>query len=171
VDFDALGAGIAQWPPREIILEEKETIMSTVNTVISGSYRKHFREMVELKTFLKKERIEVLAPVCTGVVNPGEEFILLDDDPIHDPRTLQDSILAKIRASSFLVLANVDGYIGKAATFEMGYAVSQGIQILTIAPVEDPNLAGYCRPIEQVFPNWRSLNLKAAERQAMEVIQ
>jgi hypothetical protein len=110
--------------------------------------------MIELKAFLEKERIQVLAPVSAGVVNPGEEFILLDDDPLHDPRILQDSILAKIRTSSFLVLANVDGYIGKAATFEMGYAVSQGLQILTIEPVQDPNLAGYCRSMNEVFPAW-----------------
>jgi nucleoside 2-deoxyribosyltransferase len=129
--------------------------MSTVNTVISGSYRKHFREMIALKRFLEGEQINVLAPVSSGIINPGEEFILLNEDPINDPRTLQDSILAKIRASSFLVLANVDGYIGKAASFEMGYAVSQGIQILTITSVEDPNLAGYCRRIEEVFPRWR----------------
>jgi hypothetical protein len=171
MDFDVPGSRIAHWPRREIILDEKETVMSTVNTVISGSYRKHFREMVELKGFLEKERIQVLAPVSTGVVNPGEEFILLDDDPIHDPRTLQDSILAKIRASSFLVLANVDGYIGKAATFEMGYAVSQRIQILTIAPVEDPNLAGYCRPIEQVFPNWGLSNSRRTTQHFLQVTQ
>jgi hypothetical protein len=132
--------------------------MNTVSTVISGSYRKHFRQMVELKQFLENERIQVLAPVSSGVVNPGEEFILLDEDPIHDPRTLQDSILAKIRVSSFLVLANVDGYIGKAATFEMGYAVSQGIQILTVEPVLDPNLAGYCRLLEDVFPKWKRIH-------------
>ncbi len=130
--------------------------MSGVSTVISGSYRKHFKEMLEVKQYLLRERIKVLAPVSAGVVNPGEEFVLLDDDPIHDPRILQDSILAKIRESSFLVLANVDGYIGKAATFEMGYAVSQGIQILTLESVEDPNLAGYCRPFSDVFPSWNS---------------
>lgn len=131
--------------------------MSGVSTVISGSYRKHFKEMLEVKQYLLRERIKVLAPVSAGVVNPGEEFVLLDDDPIHDPRILQDSILAKIRESSFLVLANVDGYIGKAATFEMGYAVSQGIQILTLESVEDPNLAGYCRLFSDVFPSWNSL--------------
>ncbi len=130
--------------------------MSSVNTLISGSYRKHFKQMLELKQFLKRQRIHVLAPVSEGVINPGEEFILLDEDPIHDPRTLQDTILAKIRSCSFLVLANVDGYIGRASVFEMGYAVSQGIQILTLEPVADPNLAGYCRPLAEVFPDWRN---------------
>lgn len=136
--------------------------MRAVQTVISGSYRKHFRQMIELKRFLESERISVLAPVSAGVVNPQEEFVILDEDPIHDPRTLQDSILAKIRGSSFLVVANIDGYIGKAATFEMGYAVSQGVQILTLEPVEDPNLAGYCRLLSDVFPSWVSQPIRKA---------
>lgn len=133
-----------------------------MKTVISGSYRKHFHQMIALKQFLQSERIDVLAPVSQGVVNPGQEFILLDEDPLHDPRILQDSILTKIRASSFLVLANVDGYIGKAATFEMGYAVSQGIQILAIEPVTDPNLAGYCRDFREVFAHWEASQIPVA---------
>ncbi|MCM0605088.1 MAG: hypothetical protein KA715_03285 [Xanthomonadaceae bacterium] len=132
--------------------------MNSINTVISGSYRKHFKEMIEIKNFLQSEHINVLAPVSEGIVNPGQEFIILNEDPVHDPRTLQDSILAKIRMSTFLILANVDGYIGKAATFEMGYAVSQGIQILSLEPVKDPNLSGYCRLLESVFPNWVQKN-------------
>ena len=129
--------------------------MNNVNTVISGSYRKHFSEMLELKQFLQNERIGVLAPVSQGIMNPGQEFIILDEDPIHDARTLQDSINAKIRISSFLVIANVGGYIGKAAVFEMGYAAAQGIQILALEPIEDPNLAGYCRLLSDVFPSWQ----------------
>ena len=131
--------------------------MKSVNTVISGSYRKHFKQMLNLKQFLEEQRIHVLAPVSAGVMNPADEFVILNEDPVHDPRTLQDSVLTKIRASSFLILANVDGYIGKAATFEMGFAASLGIQILCIEPVSDPNLSGYCRPIKAVFPTWNGL--------------
>ncbi|OXM87234.1 hypothetical protein [Paenibacillus rigui] len=128
----------------------------TLKTVISGSYRKHFNQMLEVKTFLEQEGIHVLAPVSHGIVNPGEEFIILDEDPIEDPRTLQDSIFAKIRASSFLVIANIDDYIGKAAVLEMGYAAAMGLQILSVEKVSDPNLAGYCRLMEDVFPRWKN---------------
>ncbi|UJF33408.1 hypothetical protein [Paenibacillus hexagrammi] len=131
-----------------------------VQTVISGSYRKHFGQMLEVKSFLEQEGIKVLAPVSQGVVNPGEEFIILNEDPIQDPRTLQDSIFAKMRVSSFLVVANIDNYIGKAAVLEMGYAVSLGLQILSIEPVQDPNLAGYCRLFEDVFPAWKAFKVK-----------
>jgi hypothetical protein len=135
-----------------------------IKTVISGSYRKHFNEMIALKRLLETSGVSVQAPVSDGVINAGEEFILLDEDPLHDPRTLQDSILAKIRSSSFLVLANVGGYIGKAAVFEMGYAVSLGLQILTLEPVEDPNLAGYCRNLNEVFPHFNSRESDSCQR-------
>jgi nucleoside 2-deoxyribosyltransferase len=128
---------------------------SALLTIISGSYRKHFDEMLALKRALTTERVTVTAPVSELVVNVGEEFALLDEDPIEDPRALQDSIFAMIRRSSFLVLANVDGYMGTAATMEVGYAIAQGLQILTLEPVSDPNIAGYTRTLSEVFPQIR----------------
>lgn len=131
-----------------------------LKSVISGSYRKHFNELIILKKFFESKNFEVLSPTSDGVLNPNEEFIILNEDPIEDHRTLQDSVLAKIRMSTLLIVANVDGYIGKAATFEMGYAVSLGIQILTIEKVEDPNLACYCKSISDIFPDWDPSILK-----------
>ncbi|MDR6226254.1 nucleoside 2-deoxyribosyltransferase [Desmospora profundinema] len=86
-------------------------------------------------------------------MNPGEVFIRLENDPEVDARTVQDAIFTHIRNSTFVTVANVDGYLGKA--FEMGYAAAYGIRILTIEPVEDPNLAGYTQRLDAVFPSWR----------------
>ncbi len=125
--------------------------LSSLKTVISGSYRKHLNEMFSIKDHLTKHGIDVLAPVSECVLNPGEEFVLLDMDPVADHRILQDSIFAKMRQSSFLVVANKEGYIGKAALIEIGYAIALGLQILTLEPVEDPNIKPYCRLIADVF--------------------
>lgn len=130
--------------------------LKTFKTVISGSYRKHLGVMREVKEFLEQRNIEVLAPVSFGVVNPGEEFIILDEDPTHDARLLQDSIFAKMRMSAFHIVANQDGYLGKAALIELGYAVALGLHVLTLEPVEDPNLVPYCRPFKEAFPEWRA---------------
>jgi hypothetical protein len=126
-------------------------IDGNIATVISGSYRKHLADMYALKRVLERKGIHVLSPVGDGAINPGEEFVLLDADPIHDHRTLQDSVFAKIRRSSFLVGFNKDGYLGKAALLEFGYAISQGISILTLEPVEDPNIAPYTRLLADVI--------------------
>ena len=107
--------------------------------------------MYALKRILERKGIHVLSPVGDGAINPGEEFVLLDADPIHDHRTLQDSVFAKIRRSSFLVGFNKGGYLGKAALLEFGYAISQGISILTLEPIEDPNILPYTRLLADVI--------------------
>lgn len=58
--------------------------------------------------------------IFSEAVNPCEDFVILKDDPIKDPRILQDSIFAKMRRASFHVMLNKDGYIGHATTLELG---------------------------------------------------
>jgi len=123
-----------------------------INTVICGSFRKHLAQIAILKEELEKSNIGVLSPSACMAINPEAEFIVLDSDPISHPKTLQDSVFAKIRRSTFLVVANVDGYLGNAAILEIGYAVSIGITVYTLEPVQDPNLSPYCRPLREVFP-------------------
>lgn len=135
------------------------TVSGSLRTVISGSYRKHLSDLMRLKSLLEKRGIIVLSPVGTSSINPGEEFVLLDADPISDHRLLQDSIFAKIRTSSFLVVANIDGYLGNAALMEMGYAIALGIQILTLYPIQDPNLVPYCRLITDLFPELNEIRM------------
>ena len=126
-------------------------IEGNIATVISGSYRRHLPGMYRLKRLLERKGITVLSPVGDGAINPGEEFVLLDADPIHDHRTLQDSVFANIRRSSFLTAFNQDGYLGKAALIEYGYAISVGIPILTLEPIEDPNIKPYTRLLSDVI--------------------
>lgn len=125
-----------------------------LQTVISGSYGKHFAQMLAIKRFLEGHNTVVQSPAGSSIVAGTDEFILLDEDPVTDPRLLQDSVFAKIRMSSFLTLANVDGYLGNAAILEVGYAAAMGIKVLSVAPVEDANVAVYVQPIESVFPTW-----------------
>ena len=41
--------------------------------------------------------------------------------------------------------------LAPAALLEFGYAISQGIQILTLEPATDPNIAPYTRLLSDVF--------------------
>jgi nucleoside 2-deoxyribosyltransferase len=107
---------------------------------------------MQLKQVLEDSFVTILSPSGHYAVNPSEEFIVLDSDPVSHPKMLQDSVFAKIRRSTFIVVANFDGYLGKAAILEMGYAIATGISIYTIELVEDPNLSPYCRLLSEVFP-------------------
>lgn len=122
-------------------------------TVISGSYRKHLQQIIEIKQALQKQHVEVLSPSGEAAINPDEEFIILDSDPVDNPKLLQDSVFAKIRRSTFLTVANVGGYLGRAAVLEIGYAICLGISIYTLEPVEDPNISPYCRSLQEIFPH------------------
>ncbi len=126
---------------------------ATLFTVISGSFRKHLHQISRLKQKLEQQHIKVLSPTGDNAINPDDEFIVLDSDPISHPKLLQDSVFAKMRRSTFLVVANVDGYLGRAAVLEIGYAIAHGITIYTLEPVEDPNISPYCRPLHEIFPD------------------
>lgn len=126
--------------------------LETIQTVISGSFRKHLREIVVLKGLLAEEGIGCLSPESNHSVNPEEEFVILESDPVSSPELLQSSIFAKIRKSTILTVANIDGYLGKAAVLEIGYAIAVGIKVYTLEPVSDPNIAPYCKELDSLFP-------------------
>lgn len=126
---------------------------ATLYTVISGSYRKHLRQIMQLKQKLWQHHVAVLSPSGNAAVNPDEEFVILDSDPVTNPKLLQDSVFTKIRRSTFLVVANIEGYLGRAAVLEIGYAIALGISVYTLEPVDDPNLKPYCRPLAEIFPD------------------
>src|SRR5690606_14961711 len=112
---------------------------------------RHLAGMYRLKRIFERRGITVLSPIGDGAINPGEEFVILDADPIQDHRTLQDSVFAKIRRSTFLTAFNQDGYLGKAALLEYGYAIAVGIPILALEPIEDPNIKPYTRLLSEVI--------------------
>ena len=130
---------------------------SSLCTVISGSYRRHLRKLYLLKQELESLDLLVLSPIGSLALNPNEEFIFLDADPTRDKKLLQDSIFAKIRSSSFLTLANFEGYMGRAALLEVGYALAFGLQVLSVEPVEDPNLSPYTKLLSEAFPQTEEL--------------
>ncbi len=135
---------------------------STLFTVISGSFRKHFQQIMRLKEELKRNHVSVLSPAGEAV-NPDDEFVILNSDPVTNPKLLQDSVFAKIRRSTFLVVANFEGYLGRAAVMEMGYAIALGITIYSIEDVKDPNLKPYCRALSEIFPSISFHLLKESE--------
>lgn len=122
-------------------------------TVIIGSFRKYFYKIVELIKEVEKLQIKVLSPKDCTIINPDDEFVIFQSDVTSDHKFLQDVVFSKIKISSFVLLANFNDYIGRAATLEMGYAIAHGISILTLRPVKDSHLKPYCRLLTDVFPS------------------
>jgi nucleoside 2-deoxyribosyltransferase len=122
-------------------------------TVIIGSFRRHLNQALQLKQQLENHKVRVLSPCSSPVINPDDEFVIFSSDPVSHPKILQDSVFRKIKRSTFIVVANVDGYLGKATLIEIGYAIASGIDIYTLEPVDDPHLIPYCKLLSDIFPN------------------
>ena len=135
--------------------------------VIIGSFRKHYQEIIELKNELEKLQIVVLSPKDCTIVDPAAEFVVFQPDSTSDPKLLQDAVFSKIKSATFVILANFNDYIGRAATLELGYAIANGISIFTLRPMKDAHLKPYCRLLSEVFPSLGSL----ASRELLESIK
>lgn len=123
-----------------------------LRAVIIGSFRKHLPAILQIKEELEKKNILVLSPTGSRPVNKEDEFVIFDSDYITNPRLLQDSVFSKIRHSTFVVVANINGYIGKATILEIGYAIASNINIYTFEPTLDLHLSPYCKNLEEIIP-------------------
>lgn len=125
-------------------MENKE---NRFKVVISGSFRKHFEGIQEKIEEFEKAGIVVLSPKKAKVVNPTEEFAILETDKTTDPKTLEQQHLDAIYEADVLYLYNEKGYIGASATMELGWALALGKPIYAKEEGEDFTLKLYCGKI------------------------
>lgn len=113
------------------------------NITLSGNFRKHFKEIEEIKNIFIKEKNTILSTSFLNAKNPNEEFILFEGEKSEDPKDLENLHLHSISKSDFLYLVNPKGYIGNSSTMEIGYAISRGIPIYSKEKPEEFTLDLY----------------------------
>lgn len=111
-----------------------------LSIVISGSFRKHYDYIRELIQQFEGLDIRVLAPKHSKIVNPEDEFVLLETDESIHPKTLECEHLNAISQACALYLCNVGGYIGPASAMELGWARAFGKMIFVKEPCDDVTL-------------------------------
>ncbi len=89
---------------------------------ISGSFRKYFNQILEVREILLTEGIEVLSPRCTIPVDLEKEFVYLKGEESLSPFEIENTRLELIRESDALVVCDPKGYVGPSALLEIGYA-------------------------------------------------
>src|SRR3989344_5711175 len=97
-----------------------------LSVVISGSFRRYFDGISETVGTFESLGIDILSPKASKVINPGEEFAVLETDDTSDPRTLEQRHLDAITAADALYLYNPEGYIGDSSKMELGWAIALG---------------------------------------------
>ena len=111
---------------------------------ISGSFRKYYKEICQAHDIFEQNGIVVLSPQKSRIINPGEEFALLETDlKSLSRKQLEDRHLEAIANSDFVYLVNPNGYIGNSATFEIGYAHGCNKPIYSLDIIEDITLQEY----------------------------
>jgi hypothetical protein len=122
-----------------------------MNTVtISGSFRKHFKQICRCVEYFENKDIRVLSPQIAEIINPNEEFAILSSDISDDPKTLQDNHFSAIDNSDMLYVCNPDGYIGLSAALEIGFALSKNKNIVFMHEPSDFTIKLYSKSINSL---------------------
>ena len=114
------------------------------NVVISGSFRRYFDGINETVKAFESLGVDVLSPKASKVINPGEEFAILETDDTSDPQTLEQRHLDAITAADALYLYDPDGYIGDSSKMELGWANALGKPVFCKELVADSTLKFFC---------------------------
>lgn len=112
--------------------------------VISGLFRKAFPEIQQVVAEFEKEGFEILSPKKSRVINPGEEFAVLESDETTDPKALEDGRLEAIAKADVLYVVAPKGYLGDSAKMELGFAYALRKHIYCSEKVDDITLKLYC---------------------------
>ncbi len=88
--------------------------------------------------------VDVLSPKISTIINPGEEFAILETDDTDDPKVLEQRHLDAIAAADALYLYDPDGYVGASSAMELGWAMALGKPVFCKEPVADGTLAFFC---------------------------
>lgn len=89
--------------------------------VISGSFRKHLKEIMQLKEELEQDGIEVTKPVNVDIIDNfnNPEFIKFIGEETKTEEQLQEEYDIAISDSDAHIIFNKDGYIGSSALREL----------------------------------------------------
>ena len=112
--------------------------------VISGSFGKAFKEIMKAVEEFEKVGFEVLAPKKSKIINPGEQFVILEGEEKDNPKIIGDRYLNAISKANVLYLVTPNGYLGNSAKMELGFALAFHRHIYCSEVVNDATLKLYC---------------------------
>lgn len=101
----------------------------TPRVTVSGSFRKHYREIALAIDAFADGGVEVLSPKKANIVASESEFIILDTDGTDDIRVIEQRHLEAIKRSDLLYVCNPGGYIGLTVAMELGWALANGVRV------------------------------------------
>lgn len=113
--------------------------MHKSNVTLIGSYKKDPEKLAIIYNQLIKKH-KVLSPASIEFVENKSGFVKTTDELAYTVKELEEQHLRSINDSDFVVLHAPDGYVGISGAFELGYAYSLGIPIISDEKPKDSML-------------------------------
>lgn len=114
--------------------------MKNIKIVISGSFRKHYNGIKNLIEQFESIGIDVLSPNTSKIINPKDQFVILESDTTLNPQDLEQKHLDLISEADALYVYNPNGYVGLSTSMEIGWAISKGKTIYSHEESKDYTL-------------------------------
>lgn len=122
-----------------------------VKAVISGSYHRDSEGLRRLFVELETCGVRVLAPLSLDLDDASEAVVKQRHDGDMDVGLLEQLHLRAIREADILFVHAPGGYVGVSTSFEIGYAVSRDIPVVSIESIADEMLQTVITKQSHVF--------------------
>jgi hypothetical protein len=119
-------------------------LRTQLRVTVSGSFKRHLREIQESVAFFQARDVAVLSPADPTIVDQFGDFVFVSSDIRRSIKGIQSRHLAAIQSSDFLWVCCPDGYIGQSASMEIGFAVASGVPVLCDSAPSDLTLRQFC---------------------------
>lgn len=107
-----------------------------------GSFRKeeHYEIVKKGVELFRKNHIYVNSPKGSGVSSSIDKFVLFETDPKGlSPADIQMITLDKILKSNVVYVCNLDGYVGRTTSYEIGFCLSRKVPLYFLSkPIDLP---------------------------------
>lgn len=134
-----------------------------LTVVLCGSFRRNPEELRREHDLLVESGCLVLSPDNLDWVEEREGFVLAADELGKDPGQIEASHLAAMRQADFVWLHAADGYVGRSAAMELGYAYALGLRVFAEADPDDLGLRGLVETVGSPSQAVEEFRLTTAE--------
>lgn len=122
------------------IVMNKNINKAKFRCVLHGSFRKHFSEIQQIHNLFTNAGIEVLAPNVSEVSEVKDGFAILSTDTETDPRMIELLYLhnlMRLGENGFSYFVNLEGYLNKSASYELGIAQISNTKCFFLEKISD----------------------------------
>lgn len=122
-----------------------------IKAVISGSFHQDGDSLQRLFSELETCGLRILSPLSLDFIDTTESVVKAQHDDDFDIGMLEGFHLRAIREADIVIVHAPGGYVGLSTSFEIGYAVSRHVPVVSRNQINDTMLQSYVAVHASVF--------------------